>query len=129
MGQGVAPSTVDTERGEPKVWLPGEGWVVVEPMEDMQEAGYAADSEDTMQRDVQDQNETRTVPGAPSERPADDTVRRLLQGPCPHVKIFSKFAAVGVSQCYLTPSTLHAGMMENLGFSCRRRHLASWHLA
>ncbi|CAL8461975.1 g1506 [Coccomyxa elongata] len=71
--QGVPPPTVDTERGEPKVWLPGEGWVVVEPMEDMSEAGYAADSEDTMQRDVQGQSETRTVPGAPSEQPADDT--------------------------------------------------------
>ena len=75
VGQGVSPPTVDRERGEPKVWLPGEGWVVVEPVQDAQEAGYAADSEDSVQRDNQGQSEKQTAPVAPSERPVHDMVR------------------------------------------------------
>ena len=35
----------DEDAGKPKVWLPGEGWVVVEPVGQQDEGGYAADDE------------------------------------------------------------------------------------
>lgn len=41
-----AAQLADEDAGKPRVWLPGEGWVVVEPVEDQQdEAGYTADDE------------------------------------------------------------------------------------
>ncbi len=69
--QGVQPPTMDRERSEPKVWLPGEGWVVVQPAQHMQEAGYAADSEDQLPQ----HSEPDSAPTAASGRQADDQVR------------------------------------------------------
>ena len=42
-----AAQVADEDAGMPRVWLPGEGWVVVEPVQEQQqdEAGYAADDE------------------------------------------------------------------------------------
>ena len=41
-----AAQLADEDAGKPRVWLPGEGWVVVEPVQEQQdEAGYAADDE------------------------------------------------------------------------------------
>ena len=74
----MQPPTVDWESSEPRVWLPGEGWVVVQPDQGMQEAGYAADSEDAAAQQSDAGAAALTAP----EREAADEVRCLLPG-CP----------------------------------------------
>ena len=76
---------MDRDSSEPRVWLPGEGWVVVQPVQDAREAGYTADSDDQTRQE----SEPAAAPSADADQQAEPEVRDLL------VRAFTQ----GVSQC------------------------------